>query len=53
MAVLGADTPQIVAGLQMIHELWASLLDVAIATWLLERKLSLACLAPVALVLGM
>ena len=53
MAILGADIPQIVAGFQMIHEVWASLLDVAIATWLLERKLSLACLAPVVLVLSM
>ena len=51
MAILGADVPQIVAVLQFIHEVWASLVDVAIATWLLERKLSLACLAPVVLVL--
>lgn len=52
MAILGADLPQIVAGLQMLHEIWASLVDVVIATWLLQRALSLACLAPVILVVG-
>jgi ATP-binding cassette subfamily C (CFTR/MRP) protein 1 len=53
MAILGADVPQIVASLTLFHEVWASLLDVAIATWLLERNLSLACLAPVVLILSM
>lgn len=53
MAILSADIQQIYVGLSMIHEIWAALLDVAIATWLLERKLSVACLAPVTLVLSM
>lgn len=53
MAILSADIPQIVAGFQFLHEVWASIVDIAIATWLLERQLSLACLAPVALVLSM
>lgn len=51
MGILGADIPQIVAGFQFVHEVWASLLNVGIATYLLQRKLSLACLAPVLLVL--
>lgn len=50
VALVGTDIERIVAGAEMLHEVWASLLDVAIATWLLERKLSLACLAPVLLV---
>ena len=52
VALLGADIQRIVSGLQNFHEIWASLLDVAIATYLLQRELSLACLAPVVLVLG-
>ena len=50
VALTGTDIERIVSGAEMLHEVWASLLDVAIATWLLERKLSLACLAPVLLV---
>ncbi|KXS96328.1 hypothetical protein AC578_9376 [Pseudocercospora eumusae] len=50
MAILGADMPQIVAGLKMLHEIWVSLLEVAIAAWLLERKISLAFLAPLLVV---
>lgn len=52
MAILGADIPQILAGVKVLHEVWASLLDVIIAAWLLERKISLAFLAPFVLVLS-
>ncbi len=50
VSVFGTDTERVVAGIGMVHEVWASLLEVCIATWLLERRISLACLAPVILV---
>lgn len=52
VSLMGTDVERIVAGLRMFNETWSSLLDMAIACWLLERQLSLACLAPVVLILG-
>lgn len=52
IALMGTDVDRVVNSLQMLHEVWASLLDVSIAVWLLERQLSLACLAPVVLIVG-
>jgi hypothetical protein len=49
---MGTDVERIVNGLQSIHEMWASLLEIGIACWLLERQLSLACIAPIVLVAG-
>lgn len=51
VSLMSADVPRIADGMQMFNEIWASLLDVAIACWLLERQLSLAFLAPVLLIL--
>jgi len=52
VAVMSTDVERIVDGLQTLHETWASLLDIAVAVWLLERQMGLACVAPVVLVLG-
>lgn len=49
---MGTDVERIVSGLRMLHDVWGALLDVGVATWLLERQLYLACLAPVILVVG-
>ena len=49
---MSTDVERIVDGLQTLHETWASLLDIAVAVWLLERQMGLACVAPVVLVLG-
>ncbi|KAG8409595.1 hypothetical protein J3459_017421 [Metarhizium acridum] len=51
VTLMGTDVERIVSGMQMFNELWGSLLDVAVAAWLLERQLSLACLAPIVLIL--
>ena len=47
---MGTDIERIVRGMEYFHEVWASLLDVAIASWLLGEQLFLACLAPILLV---
>jgi len=49
---MGTDVERIVEGLRSFHETWASLLEVGIACWLLEKQLSLACIAPIVLVVG-
>jgi ATP-binding cassette, subfamily C (CFTR/MRP), member 1 len=53
VALMGTDVERIVSGMQKLHEVWASLLDIGIATWLLEKQLSLACIAPIVVVAGM
>ncbi|KAL8782676.1 MAG: hypothetical protein Q9213_005184 [Squamulea squamosa] len=43
---MGTDVERIVVSFRSIHEVWASLLDVGVATWLLGRQLSVACIVP-------
>lgn len=52
VALMGTDIERIAEEMEMFHEIWACFIDILIACWLLERQLSLACLAPIALVLG-
>ncbi|KAJ4858374.1 ABC transporter domain-containing protein [Trichoderma breve] len=51
VTLMGTDIERIASAMQLLHETWGSLLEIAIACWLLERQLFLACLAPIALVL--
>ncbi len=52
VTLMGTDIERIASAMQLLHETWGSLIEIAIACWLLERQLFLACLAPIALVLG-
>ncbi|OHW90753.1 ABC transporter [Colletotrichum incanum] len=51
VALMGTDVERIFGAMSMFHAVWASLLDIAVASWLLGLQLSLACLAPIVLVL--
>lgn len=51
VALMGTDVQRIANGLHFLGDVWAAILDIAIACWLLERQLSLACLAPIMLTL--
>ncbi|KAF4833996.1 ABC transporter atnG [Colletotrichum tropicale] len=51
VALMGTDVERIHMSMSVFHLLWSSLLDIIIASWLLGLQLSLACLAPVILVL--
>lgn len=50
---MGTDIPRIVESFRAIHEIWATILDISIAAWLLERQLSIACVAPVVVSISM
>jgi hypothetical protein len=52
MTLIGTDAERIVSGLRDIHEIWASTMSIAVATWLLERQLSGACVVPLMLAVG-
>ena len=51
VTLMGADVERIYTGLRLIHEVWANVIQIALATWLLQRQLGLAFLAPLVVVL--
>lgn len=48
MTLMSADIERIVQGWQSMHEIWANTIEVAVAIFLLERQLGVACVIPVA-----
>jgi hypothetical protein len=52
MTLMIADVEGIVGSLKHLNEVWASLIETALATWLLERQVGLASLSMITLVLG-
>ena len=51
VSLMGTDVERIVNGLELFHETWGALAEIAVACWLLGRQLSVACIAPLILVL--
>ncbi|KAL4977122.1 hypothetical protein BDW66DRAFT_166044 [Aspergillus desertorum] len=52
ITLMGTDAERIVMGFRSIHELWASLLEVGIAVYLLKRQVGVACLVPAVIVVA-
>lgn len=52
VALIGTDVERIGQNFLSIHELWASIIEIGIATWLLKQQVFLACLAPVVVILS-
>ncbi|KAJ5177771.1 ABC transporter integral membrane type 1 [Penicillium coprophilum] len=50
ITLMGTDVERIASGFRLIHELWASLIDIAVAIFLLERQLGVACVVPALIV---
>ena len=48
LTLMSADIERIDAGWRTAHDVWANLVEIAIAIFLLERQLGVACLIPVA-----
>jgi ATP-binding cassette subfamily C (CFTR/MRP) protein 1 len=53
IALMGTDIERIGSNFLRIHDLWASVIEIGVAIWLLEQQVSSACLAPVVVILGM
>ncbi|KAJ5492161.1 ABC transporter integral membrane type 1 [Penicillium expansum] len=51
ITLMGTDVERIASGFRSIHEMWASLIDIAVAIYLLERQLGVACLVPAVIVI--
>ncbi|KAK2813402.1 hypothetical protein FQN50_000718 [Emmonsiellopsis sp. PD_5] len=46
VTLMNTDMEKISAGFQFAHDLWASLIEIALATYLLERQLGAVCAIP-------
>lgn len=47
LTLMSADIEQITNGWQTMHEIWANTLEVALAIYLLQRQLGVACAVPI------
>lgn len=52
LTLMGTDVERIVISLRSLHEVWASILEVIVAVYLLQRQVFLACLVPAIICLG-
>lgn len=50
ITLMSTDMQQINIGLQRFHDLWANIFQVAIASYLLEKQVGIACVFPVVIV---
>lgn len=52
MTLMSADIERITNGWQTMHEIWANLIEIVIAIYLLERQLGAACAIPIAVAIS-
>ena len=52
LTLMSADIERMTNGWQTMHEIWANVIEVAIAIYLLERQLGVACTIPLAVAVG-
>ena len=48
VALMNTDLERIVVSIRMLHESWATAIEIAVATFLLERQVGLLALASIA-----
>ncbi|KAL4948254.1 P-loop containing nucleoside triphosphate hydrolase protein [Aspergillus filifer] len=51
ITLMGTDVERIASGFRLVHEMWASLIEIAVAIYLLERQVGVACIVPGLIVL--
>ena len=52
LTLMSADIERITNGWQTMHEIWANVIEIALAIYLLERQLGAACGIPIAVAVG-
>ena len=52
MTLMSADIERITTGWQTMHEIWANLIEITLAIYLLERQLGAACAIPIGVAIG-
>lgn len=53
IVLMGTDNEKIALSLRQVHEVWASVNEIVLALWLLQRQMGAAFVAPALLTLGM
>lgn len=53
VTLMGTDIERIAYNLRTVHELWASIIEISIALWLLGRQVGVACVIPLVIALCM
>lgn len=51
VTLMSTDVERTIRGLLEMHDMWANVIQVAVATWLIETELGVACVAPIAIAL--
>ncbi|KAJ5542894.1 hypothetical protein N7535_005316 [Penicillium sp. DV-2018c] len=51
ITLMGTDVERIASGFRVVHEMWASLIEIGVAMYLLERQVGVACIVPALIVL--
>ncbi len=52
LTLMSADIERITTGWQSMHEVWANVIEIGVAIYLLQRQLGAACGVPVGVALG-
>lgn len=52
ITLMSADIERITQGWQTLHDIWANMIEIALAIYLLERQLGVSCFVPVCVALG-
>ncbi|KAI9691603.1 MAG: hypothetical protein M1822_007674 [Bathelium mastoideum] len=52
LTLMSADIERITTGWQTMHEIWANIIEAALAIYLLERQLGVACVLPLAVAIA-
>jgi hypothetical protein len=53
VTLMTADIERIASGLRYLHDVWACIIEIPIALYLLWRQLGIASVAPIVVVVGM
>ncbi|KAH8594448.1 putative ABC multidrug transporter [Bisporella sp. PMI_857] len=51
LTLANSDTERICSSFESLHEIWANPIEIALAIWLLEKQIGLACISPAVVVL--
>ena len=50
ISIMGTDVDRIAGTMDVIHEVWAQLIEVALGIWLLARQIGWVCVLPIIIV---
>jgi hypothetical protein len=53
ITLMGTDVERICNSLQSFHECWISVIEIAVAVYLLERQVGVTCVVPTVVSLGL